>query len=116
MSITTLNISANNIGDKGAAALAEMLRSNTTLERLDLSSNVIDYDGISALSAARGQHLAQSLVCQVRSLPVQPAVQSSCWSGLSACGTASAAQFIEPNDGAVTTTLGAWARWCWQTH
>jgi Leucine Rich repeat len=52
MSITTLNISANNIGDKGAAALAEMLRSNTTLERLDLSSNVIDYDGISALSAA----------------------------------------------------------------
>ena len=52
MSITTLNISANNIGDTGAAALAEMLRSNTTLERLDLSSNVIDYDGISALSAA----------------------------------------------------------------
>jgi len=52
MRITTLNISANNIGDKGAAALAEMLKSNTTLERLDLSSNVIDYDGISAISAA----------------------------------------------------------------
>lgn len=50
-SISTLNISANNIGDKGAAALAEMLKSNTTLERLDLSSNVIDYDGITAISA-----------------------------------------------------------------
>lgn len=50
--ISTLNISANNIGDKGAAALAEMLKSNTTLERLDLSSNVIDYDGITAISAA----------------------------------------------------------------
>ncbi len=51
-SITTLNVSANNIGDKGAASLAEMLKSNTTLERLDLSSNVIDYDGITAISAA----------------------------------------------------------------
>ena len=52
MSISTLNISANNIGDTGAAALAEMLRSNSTLERLDLSSNVIDYDGITAISSA----------------------------------------------------------------
>lgn len=51
-SISTLNISANNIGDQGAAALAEMLKSNTTLERLDISSNVIDYDGITAISAA----------------------------------------------------------------
>ena len=44
--------SASITDDKGAAALAEMLKSNTTLERLDLSSNVIDYDGISAISAA----------------------------------------------------------------
>lgn len=50
--ITTLNLSANNIGDAGALTLAAILKSNTTLEVLDLSSNVIDYDGITAIAEA----------------------------------------------------------------
>ena len=45
-------MSANNVGDRGAVALAEMLKSNGTLASLDVSSNNIDYDGITALSAA----------------------------------------------------------------
>jgi hypothetical protein len=50
--ISTLNISANNFGDRGASSLAEMLKSSSTLESLDISSNNVDYDGITALSAA----------------------------------------------------------------
>ena len=51
MSISTLNISANNIGDQGAAAIAELLRSNTVsrfpdphcrISRVSLPSSVAD--------------------------------------------------------------------------
>lgn len=47
-----LSLSANSIGDRGAATLAEVIKSNTTLTSLDISSNNIDYDGITALAAA----------------------------------------------------------------
>ena len=36
-----LDLSENNIGDVGAAGLAEALKSNATLTRLDLSENNI---------------------------------------------------------------------------
>ena len=56
--MTTLNLSMNNIGDGGALAIAEMLKSNTTLESLDLSGNVIDYDGITAIAEALAENTA----------------------------------------------------------
>jgi hypothetical protein len=44
MHIKSLSLGSNNIGDPGARALAEMLKVNTTLNTLELSGNVIDYD------------------------------------------------------------------------
>jgi Leucine Rich repeat len=117
MSITTLNISANNIGDKGAAALAEMLRSNTTLERLDLSSNVIDYDGISALSAALADNTSLKALyvrCCLRPqnntrlcMAAHALLQRHCPVAFTPGGQ-------QHFYGAVTTTSPAWAPSCWQ--
>ena len=42
-----LDLGQNGIGDRGAAALAEALRLNTTLQKLDLSGNAIDVEGAS---------------------------------------------------------------------
>ena len=39
-------------GDAGAAAIAEALKTNTTLERLELSGNAVDADGAAALADA----------------------------------------------------------------
>ena len=52
-----------------------MLRSNTTLERLDLSSNVIDYDGISAFSAALVDNTSLKALYVRCALPLRPAAQ-----------------------------------------
>lgn len=49
-----LDLGQNGIGDRGAAALAEALRLNTTLQKLDLSGNAIDVEGASE-SACRGK-------------------------------------------------------------
>ena len=43
----SLDLGQNGIGDKGAAALAEAIRLNTTLTKLDLSGNAIDVQGAS---------------------------------------------------------------------
>lgn len=74
--IDTLNVSANNLGDRGAVALAEMLKSNTTLGSLDVSSNNIDYDGITALSAALADNTTLRALyircCSSANLSVEP--------------------------------------------
>ena len=46
--ITTLDLGQNGIGDRGAKALAEAIKLNTTLTRLDLSGNAIDTEGAGA--------------------------------------------------------------------
>ena len=48
-SLTTLNLSGNNMGTEGAASLARTLESNTSLTTLPLSQNNIGAEG-----AARG--------------------------------------------------------------
>ena len=45
-----LNVSHNSIGDGGATALAEMLKENRTLQQLDVSSNSIGDVGATALA------------------------------------------------------------------
>lgn len=50
--LRTLDLSQNGIGDKGARALAEGLKLNTTLMHLDLSGNAIDKEGISKFVTA----------------------------------------------------------------
>jgi hypothetical protein len=42
--INTLNLNSSGIGDEGAVALAEMLKVNTTLTALELNNNSIDYE------------------------------------------------------------------------
>jgi Ran GTPase-activating protein (RanGAP) involved in mRNA processing and transport len=48
--VTTLNLSDNDIDDVGAIALASMLKDNKTITELDLSSNNIGDDGAKALA------------------------------------------------------------------
>ena len=48
----SLDLGQNGIGDKGAAALAEAIRLNTTLTKLDLSGNAIDVQGASEWMAS----------------------------------------------------------------
>ncbi len=43
----TLDLGQNGIGDSGAGALAEALKLNTTLQKLDLAGNAIDVQGAS---------------------------------------------------------------------
>jgi hypothetical protein len=50
--LTVLDLGQNGIGDRGAAALAEALKLNTTLHELDLSGNAVDKDGAAALAEA----------------------------------------------------------------
>lgn len=50
--LTYLDLAQNGIGDKGAVALAEALKLNTTILKLDLSGNAIDVDGAAALADA----------------------------------------------------------------
>ena len=51
-SLTTLDLSENSIGDKGASSLSEALRVNTSLTSLHLSENSIGDEGASSLSEA----------------------------------------------------------------
>ena len=50
--LTELNISGNNLGNRGASALAGALHVNSALTKLGLSLNGIDDDGAAALGAA----------------------------------------------------------------
>ncbi len=50
--ITTLDLSMNKIGDQEAEALAEALKSNTSLQSLNLSNNWIGDQGAAALAEA----------------------------------------------------------------
>ena len=50
-----LDLGQNGIGDCGAAALAEALRLNTTLQKLDLSGNAIDVEGASKWFGGEGE-------------------------------------------------------------
>ncbi len=45
--LLSLNLAQNGIGDRGARALSEGLKLNTTLLKLDLAGNAIDVDGAS---------------------------------------------------------------------
>lgn len=45
--LQTLDLGQNGIGDRGARALAEALKLNTTITKLDLSGNAIDIEGAS---------------------------------------------------------------------
>ena len=47
------NMYGNNIGDAGAAALAEALQHNTSLNTIDLRGNKIGNDGAKALAEVR---------------------------------------------------------------
>jgi Ran GTPase-activating protein (RanGAP) involved in mRNA processing and transport len=47
-----LDLSYNSIGDDGAKALAEALKTNSTLTTLDLQNNSIGPDGAKALAEA----------------------------------------------------------------
>ena len=68
-----LDLAQNGIGDRGAAALAEAIRLNTTLTKLDLSGNAIDINGASALPTCQSespwcllQHLNSVLISYYR--------------------------------------------------
>ena len=50
--LTKLDLSVNNFGAEGVAALAAALRTNTTLTKLDLSVNNLGAEGVAALAAA----------------------------------------------------------------
>ncbi|KAL9965588.1 hypothetical protein ACROYT_G029409 [Oculina patagonica] len=50
--VTSLDLSFNNVSDQGAASLAEALKGNITLTRLDLSDNNIYDDGAADLAEA----------------------------------------------------------------
>ncbi|KAG0007408.1 hypothetical protein BGZ82_005419, partial [Podila clonocystis] len=50
--LSTLNLSVNSIGDNGAQALSEALKTNSTLTTLNLSGNSIGNNGAQALSEA----------------------------------------------------------------
>ena len=50
--ITDLNLNENNLKDVGAKAIAEALKVNTTLKVLDLSLNYIGDEGAQALAEA----------------------------------------------------------------
>ncbi|KAF6265188.1 hypothetical protein COO60DRAFT_1692446 [Scenedesmus sp. NREL 46B-D3] len=50
--LLSLDLGTNGIGDVGAAALAEGLKLNTTLQKLDLSGNAVDVAGAKALAEA----------------------------------------------------------------
>eukprot|EP01111_Echinosteliopsis_oligospora_P015976 TRINITY_DN6498_c0_g1_i1.p1 TRINITY_DN6498_c0_g1~~TRINITY_DN6498_c0_g1_i1.p1 ORF type:complete len:895 (+),score=278.48 TRINITY_DN6498_c0_g1_i1:113-2797(+) len=50
--LTSLNISGNTIGDMGASALTDSLKSNTSLTRLNIDSNNISQTGWQALAFA----------------------------------------------------------------
>ncbi|KAF9355426.1 hypothetical protein BGX26_006576 [Mortierella sp. AD094] len=52
VTLTTLELRGNQIGDEGALALSETLKTNTTLTTLDLESNRIQKEGALALSEA----------------------------------------------------------------
>ena len=49
-------MNSSGIADKGAAALAEMLKVNTTLTALELNNNSIDYEGTVALAEALAEN------------------------------------------------------------
>ncbi|KAK5797292.1 hypothetical protein F5H01DRAFT_385237 [Linnemannia elongata] len=50
--LTTLDLKRNKIGDNGARALSEALKTNSTLTTLNLESNNIGNNGAQALSRA----------------------------------------------------------------
>ena len=50
--LTTLDLSYNNIGDEGAKVIADALKGNKTLTTLDLSHNNIEVEGTKALAEA----------------------------------------------------------------
>ena len=50
--LTQLDLRDNNIGDAGAASLAEAMKVNTTLTQLDLSRNPIGVAGAAFLAEA----------------------------------------------------------------
>ncbi|CAI9262810.1 unnamed protein product [Lactuca saligna] len=55
ISLKVLNLSRNNIRDegaKGAKAIAELLKKNSTLRTIELNNNLIDYSGFSGLAEA----------------------------------------------------------------
>ncbi|RXH79658.1 hypothetical protein DVH24_040805 [Malus domestica] len=57
--LKTLNLSGNPIGDegaKGARAIAEMLKKNSTLRVLELNNNMIDYSGFTSLAGALAEN------------------------------------------------------------
>ena len=49
-SMTELDFNSNEFGDRGATALAEMLKENGTLQQLDVSGNFIGQEGATALA------------------------------------------------------------------
>jgi Ran GTPase-activating protein (RanGAP) involved in mRNA processing and transport len=56
-----LDLGKNHVGDKGALALAEALKSNTVLRDLNLQSNSIRREGATALATALDQNIAISV-------------------------------------------------------
>eukprot|EP00592_Proboscia_alata_P024229 CAMPEP_0194438114 /NCGR_PEP_ID=MMETSP0176-20130528/103337_1 /TAXON_ID=216777 /ORGANISM="Proboscia alata, Strain PI-D3" /LENGTH=76 /DNA_ID=CAMNT_0039260003 /DNA_START=233 /DNA_END=460 /DNA_ORIENTATION=- len=50
--LTTLDLSDNEIGDDGATDIAKALRANTTLTMLNLDRNEIGVDGATAIAEA----------------------------------------------------------------
>ena len=65
--LTSMGLSHNRIGDEGAQAIADMLRNNSSLEKLSLSANDITDEGGEPLIAALTQNtsLTTLLLAQV---------------------------------------------------
>jgi hypothetical protein len=60
--VTTLLLSGNGIGDRGAKLLAELLTTNLSLTTLDLGANGITYSGFKAILATlRFNYAIQSI-------------------------------------------------------
>ncbi|KAG0273875.1 hypothetical protein BGZ96_004618, partial [Linnemannia gamsii] len=59
--VTTLNLERNSIGDNGAKALAEALTINSTLTTLDLNNNKIGFEGTLTLIMASKIHSLTTL-------------------------------------------------------
>ena len=61
LTLTSLELRNNKIGDNGAVALSEALKINPTLTTLDLHSNSIGPNGVQALSEPRNTNTTVTL-------------------------------------------------------
>ena len=65
-SLTTLNISANSIGNKGATAIAEALKVTGSLTEVNLLKNGIGMEAANQLAAVLPQHKTLKTLCGLK--------------------------------------------------